>query len=108
MKYRRKIKHIMLKLFNNWNVIDYCPKCKSKETVENVLDTLDGHLILEEEISCAKCGQVLDYYAYGYSAVLDKRTDQIKFIWQDNSAPMGVRIKRSLSVIFKAQLLFLC
>lgn len=43
-----------------------CLKCQSTELEDRILDTLDGHTILEYSIHCSGCGTMVGYWAYGY------------------------------------------
>lgn len=117
-------RNIFKRLFDKWNIIDYCPKCGCKETKSIVKDRID-HIICEEETRCAKCDYLIDFWVYGHSASINKRTEQLRFIWGStmNLAESNKRkgkidvfklikgivynIKISLYYIFNADILFI-
>lgn len=43
-----------------------CYKCISPQIEHKTVDALDGHLELEYEEVCKKCGARLAYWAYGH------------------------------------------
>ncbi len=48
---------------------DYTPikcTCGNKELEDCNQDYLDGHILLEYDCRCKKCGKILNHWAYGY------------------------------------------
>jgi phage FluMu protein Com len=86
------------KIFNKWNNIDFCPKCKCKETIDIPKDYINWQ-VCEEEIRCANCNDLLDYWAYGYSQAMRTRTEQLHYVWYHSKISWS-NIKMTFYILF--------
>ena len=67
-KIRIKIEVFFLRLFGYIDK-DYGPikcTCGCKDLEECNQDYLDGHILLEYDCRCKKCGKILNHWAYGH------------------------------------------
>jgi|688.fasta_scaffold127756_8 hypothetical protein len=94
-------------IFQKYNNISKCPKCKNTKQVENNFDLLDGFgsTVLEYDIICDNCGHYLNHYAYGFMEYLETKTGYIKWCFLYGGKPVGVKgyweaIKESFSILW--------
>lgn len=69
------------KMFWYWNNLEKCPKCKCRETIDTNFDYINDSVIGEYDITCEKCGTVINHFAYGSWEYQDNKIDEIKEIW---------------------------
>ncbi len=59
-----KILQIQIMSYNK-NEIDFCKYCGSSNFREVIIDSIE-HTVCESKIICLDCGEIINYWEYGY------------------------------------------
>jgi hypothetical protein len=99
---KRSVMNKFKYIFNKWNNLEKCPKCKSTKTTDKNIDRLDGYgsTVLEYDLVCAKCGHYINHWAYGYMQEPETKIAYLKWIKDCYTENWFSRIKEIWMVLW--------